>query len=1156
DSDAYDGADPDDVDFGSGSESADVDGETFVEDGTNSTTRGSGYDDGEDDGRVDPDDPDFLSGSNSTDVDMDGSGNDLMTGDPDDPDFMSGDDTTSTDPADSDASNFDNLSTSFLNSTSSGNVTALANVTDCGILSRAFPALYFNPANCCAKNASVIYCDAANKTIYANLAHLGISGPLPSILSSLTNLQFLYLSNNKISGPIPGWFAQMTSLIELEINNNYLSGQLLATFPPQLQNLQLSNNDLTGHPADLGMMTSLNTLFLDGNYITGEFPGWLEKLRFLTYLDLSSNRFYGQIPNFLAGMPLLSIVNLADNRLFGSISNAFTSSTISILDIRENDFSGNILPAAMTIPYLIYDEFKVSYDNKTLCSFCSHSPAVTGEALVPFCGACSAAMFSRDPFCTVYAWDATCVAEAQAICTAADLASTPLCMEKAPNDFSLPIFPTPTAAASRSAGITDAPLVDKLTRFAQPAIAMASPNPNDGPPSVTAAFTPPARPLSMDAEALHLPEEDVSQMINADQTATPADTANATVAMTEIKPTGAVHTASINGDAQTIVSSKASLSIAPSDQPLRGQMRSKGGLKNFRRRFANSAMEEDEEEEQEDMHKVAQEEAALEPIVPLSHKEVDEQYPGDPHPPMSKEELRAFYIYSWSVEPVVIVCMTALIPLILQTLAAANGFEVDDHTKPCNYTATAYSCVVLMGNSWIDVSSFALYTLAISVGMQAFLFISLGAVADHGAWRKRFMVGFMVASVSCCLLFLTIRGASSYWFAAILTILVNVFFGSSYVFYDGYIPLLVRAHWDYRSRKYPANLTATQLLRRKNHAFDQVSNTLSTFSTIIGYIGAIACFATVGAVIFATQLISPSTGFGDGGFGYDNPQNEVAVSTYAKQLGVAFTGVWALIGMYYPIRYMRVRPGPPLPSGENYLFYSWKKVGKTVMRARKLPNTFLLLVAWFLLSDGLTTVGSVTILFAQNQLGFTGTQLIILAIGAPITAAGGNYLWLLFQRRFKWSTKSMIVLLLALVTGLPVYGILGIFAPFGLKHQWELIPCGVYYGCLLGAIQSFCRVQFAELLPEGQESEFFALYSITDKGSSWFGPLIVGAIADVSHEIRYGFVFLFFLLLIPVILVWFVDAEKGKKDVARLLEEDEREAEAALKADGSVETVV
>jgi len=85
---------------------------------------------------------------------------------------------------------------------------------------------------------------------------------------------------------------------------------------------------------------------------------------------------------------------------------------------------------------------------------------------------------------------------------------------------------------------------------------------------------------------------------------------------------------------------------------------------------------------------------------------------------------------------------------------------------------------------------------------------------------------------------------------------------------------------------------------------------------------------------------------------------------------------------------------------------------------------------------------------------------------------------------------------------------------------------------------------FADLVPRGRESEFFGLYAITDKGSSWLGPLAVAAITDATHEIRHAFVFLLVLLTLPIPIIYFgvdlhqgrIDAEKASLELQQTLE--------------------
>lgn len=86
----------------------------------------------------------------------------------------------------------------------------------------------------------------------------------------------------------------------------------------------------------------------------------------------------------------------------------------------------------------------------------------------------------------------------------------------------------------------------------------------------------------------------------------------------------------------------------------------------------------------------------------------------------------------------------------------------------------------------------------------------------------------------------------------------------------------------------------------------------------------------------------------------------------------------------------------------------------------------------------------------------------------------------------------------------------------------------------MGGLSSYCRSFFGSLIPEGKEAAFYALYAITDKGSSAVGPAVVGVIVDRTGGIRPAFWFLAVLIALPLPLIWMVDVERGKGDARRL----------------------
>jgi len=105
----------------------------------------------------------------------------------------------------------------------------------------------------------------------------------------------------------------------------------------------------------------------------------------------------------------------------------------------------------------------------------------------------------------------------------------------------------------------------------------------------------------------------------------------------------------------------------------------------------------------------------------------------------------------------------------------------------------------------------------------------------------------------------------------------------------------------------------------------------------------------------------------------------------------------------------------------------------------------------------------------------------------------------------------------ALIFGVPV-----------LTTEAEMFILAAVFGLFYGAFQSYARSVYAELIPPGQEAKWYALYSITDKSSSFFGPLVVGVIADSTHNIRFGYVFILGILLLSIPILSYVDVPSGK----------------------------
>lgn len=276
-------------------------------------------------------------------------------------------------------------------------------------------------------------------------------------------------------------------------------------------------------------------------------------------------------------------------------------------------------------------------------------------------------------------------------------------------------------------------------------------------------------------------------------------------------------------------------------------------------------------------------------------------------------------------------------------------------------------------------------------------------------------------------------------------------------------------------------------------------------------------------------------------------------TTLSLRTVLFFIGLWWFVFTIPAALWLRPRPGPPLSlvglGPEStwrgwivYIKYAWVALGKTAVRARHLKDVLLFLAAWFLLSDAIATVSGTAVLFAKADLKMEPAALAFISLIGTLTGVIGALSWRSISHIANLRPSQTVIVCICLFELIPLYGMLGFvpaiqrFGVLGLQKSWEMYPLGAIYGFVLGGLSSYCRGIFGELVPPGSEAAFFALYAITDKGSSVFGPAIVGVITGRYGEIRPAFVFLAVLIFVPVLLMLLVDVERGKRDALRMAE--------------------
>lgn len=308
----------------------------------------------------------------------------------------------------------------------------------------------------------------------------------------------------------------------------------------------------------------------------------------------------------------------------------------------------------------------------------------------------------------------------------------------------------------------------------------------------------------------------------------------------------------------------------------------------------------------------------------------------------------------------------------------------------------------------------------------------------------------------------------------------------------------------------------------------QLSTKISSYGIGIGYSAAVL-------VQMLSIIILKSTG----------------ANLFSLRLVLFVIGLWWLCFTIPAAFWLRPRPGPPLSYGKagtkqtwlGYITYSWANLYKTILRARRLRDVLLFLAAWFMISDAVATVSGTAILFAKTTLGMESAALALINVIVTLSGIAGAFTWSKVSRMMRLTPSQTILACICLFELIPLYGLLG-YVPaiqrlgsFGLQQQWEMYPVGAVYGLVLGGLGAYCRALYGELIPPGSEAAFYALYAITDKGSSVFGPAIVGLITDATGDIRPAFWFLALLIGLPIPLMFLVNVERGKREGAALARE-------------------
>lgn len=446
----------------------------------------------------------------------------------------------------------------------------------------------------------------------------------------------------------------------------------------------------------------------------------------------------------------------------------------------------------------------------------------------------------------------------------------------------------------------------------------------------------------------------------------------------------------------------------------------------------------------------------------------------------TRREQRGWMFYDWanSVFPTSVV--TVFLSLYLTSIAenAAVADTALNGPNPCPDGDTLRDCDVSILGLTFPAGSLWGYLLSVATVLLVVVLPITGAIADRTQNKRRMLAIFAFTGAALTVALALVAG-ENWKLGVLLFILANAAYGASVVIYYAFLPEI---------------------------AGPDERDALSTRAWAFGYLGS----GTALALQLGVYLSHESLGLSEGD---------------AVRVCFVMSGLWWAAFTTIPLSRLRRHQAPHgREHGVSVLRGGFVELRSTLAQARAFPLTLAFLGAYLVYTDGISTVANVAGQYGELELNLPREVLITTILLVQFVAFFGGVLHGLLARRLGAKRTIMVSLVLWIVVVA-----LAFFVREGDRLQFYGVAVGI--GLVLGGTNALSRSLFSQMVPPGREAQYFSLYEIGERSTSWLGPLVFAGVGQATGSFRLAIISLVAFFVVGFVLVALVPVRRAIRAV-------------------------